>query len=603
VTESAALVDEILNRIVRELQKGAPEQLYETLVAARYAVARSMESFDAGATISSRFPTPADLAAALEARDPTVIAFAPYMLALVDRPAALALALALVKVPVPAAQSKVEIHARRAAYRAIGESADVLPLDDILEMAFAEVFVDSTAIIQALLARPEVAHAAGRYAILKRLGDTPDEVSSFRGEFRDTLLALQIAEKDAATLAHLHAIWLKEEHPYRTQALQWLFRAGHEGLAPIAAKLPGLLLDHAAPAYQRHDALNATFMLGDADAAANVLLPRLGSMDDVGITTQDVLRHLGFALAGNRFPRADPRWVEAVVGLSADPALSAAAKEVLGRMDKAAVKKATAAAAKGAKAPAKKKAEEKTATAKAPAAKTDYLARYLAGEHEKVWDELRALGEGVRAEGVVEQAQEVAREMMRRLQKNVEIIAAALEKGRYNFAAKKPVVLARVDAPKKITALEKTLGGPIPLALAAFYEVFESVSLAEDPEGMTDAYTIDPELGRSDPLVIVSLAILAKDLAEQANSASRCAYVAPDWLTKYDVNDEYPDEHPARMLVPDAGADAKLDTQQGPPIFFVDYLRAYVQRGGFYRLDAAKNQNEIATLTPGVVPF
>jgi hypothetical protein len=55
-----------------------------------------------------------------------------------------------------------------------------------------------------------------------------------------------------------------------------------------------------------------------------------------------------------------------------------------------------------------------------------YLERYLSGEHERVWDELVALGAAVREEPVYSDALAVARETMRRARANIDGLIARL---------------------------------------------------------------------------------------------------------------------------------------------------------------------------------
>lgn len=49
-----------------------------------------------------------------------------------------------------------------------------------------------------------------------------------------------------------------------------------------------------------------------------------------------------------------------------------------------------------------------------------YLERYLAGEHEQVWRDIVALGDAVREEPAFTDAEAMAREMMSRVQRNIE---------------------------------------------------------------------------------------------------------------------------------------------------------------------------------------
>jgi hypothetical protein len=62
-----------------------------------------------------------------------------------------------------------------------------------------------------------------------------------------------------------------------------------------------------------------------------------------------------------------------------------------------------------------------------------FLERYKAGEHVAVWDELTALGEGVRHEPYYADAVAVAAETMRRARHNVELIIRRLEARGYRF--------------------------------------------------------------------------------------------------------------------------------------------------------------------------
>lgn len=62
-----------------------------------------------------------------------------------------------------------------------------------------------------------------------------------------------------------------------------------------------------------------------------------------------------------------------------------------------------------------------------------YLERYLAGEHERVWDELIALGSSVREEPVYSDALAVAYELMWRVRRNLETLIPRLVGIGYEF--------------------------------------------------------------------------------------------------------------------------------------------------------------------------
>jgi hypothetical protein len=62
-----------------------------------------------------------------------------------------------------------------------------------------------------------------------------------------------------------------------------------------------------------------------------------------------------------------------------------------------------------------------------------FLERYKQGEHTVVWDELLALGEAVREEPLYDDALSVARETMRRVRSNIELLIPRLRTAGYDF--------------------------------------------------------------------------------------------------------------------------------------------------------------------------
>jgi hypothetical protein len=135
-----------------------------------------------------------------------------------------------------------------------------------------------------------------------------------------------------------------------------------------------------------------------------------------------------------------------------------------------------------------------------------YLERYLAGEHEGVWVELLALGERVREEPVYSDALAVARETMRRVRHNIELLVPRLEQLGYrfgyewvdedelDFADHQPPVFAppKPDVHERITELE-TLAGVLPLSLQAWYETVGAVNfVGMEPEHWRQLAPVDP---------------------------------------------------------------------------------------------------------------
>jgi hypothetical protein len=67
------------------------------------------------------------------------------------------------------------------------------------------------------------------------------------------------------------------------------------------------------------------------------------------------------------------------------------------------------------------------------AASATYLERYLAGAHKPVWAELVALGERVYEEPLYADAWAVARETMRRVRTNLDLLIPRLRAAGYHF--------------------------------------------------------------------------------------------------------------------------------------------------------------------------
>lgn len=83
---------------------------------------------------------------------------------------------------------------------------------------------------------------------------------------------------------------------------------------------------------------------------------------------------------------------------------------------------------------------------------SSFLERYKRGEHEQVWDELVALGSGVREEPVYADALAVARETMRRARHNIELLIPRLVAVGYQFGYGwvQPFVRARLLWPYRV---------------------------------------------------------------------------------------------------------------------------------------------------------
>jgi hypothetical protein len=137
-----------------------------------------------------------------------------------------------------------------------------------------------------------------------------------------------------------------------------------------------------------------------------------------------------------------------------------------------------------------------------------YLDRYLAGEHERVWEELTSLGDQVRDEPTCCDALAVARETMRRVRLNIELLVSRLTRLRYQFgydhlraeadwARRQPKVFvpARQLAADMLSAFEKRIG-TLPLSLYAWYETVEEVSFVGRAPHSCGHFRFNPDVFR-----------------------------------------------------------------------------------------------------------
>jgi len=160
-----------------------------------------------------------------------------------------------------------------------------------------------------------------------------------------------------------------------------------------------------------------------------------------------------------------------------------------------------------------------------------FLERYQAGEHELVWQELVALGPGVREDPNAADALAVAYETMRRVDANVRTLVKRLTAMNYVFASTPAAhVPPRAAVSKEIADFEKEMG-VLPLSLRAFFEVVGEVNLigthpSLDPKGNTVA---------TDPLVVYGFDEGLAEYDDEDEGPSGLT-IAPDDLHKANVS-------------------------------------------------------------------
>jgi hypothetical protein len=250
---------------------------------------------------------------------------------------------------------------------------------------------------------------------------------------------------------------------------------------------------------------------------------------------------------------------------------------------------------------------------------TPFLTRYLAGEHEQVWEDLVALGAVVRDAPYLTDAQAVARETMRRVSHNLHLLIPRLHECGYRFGYQWAVEQG-ISSPEQADELE--LGDPVlsppsrhirqviheleqrvgmlPLSLQAFYEEVGGVNFV-GAHPIWGAYGLDA-------LVVTSAEQLMAldDLAhwgEDKEEDGTCALLmAPDEHHKYFVSGDL-----YLIRVPAPAADA-LVVHERHHTTFVNYLRICLQWAGLPNLEqilqaAPQQVAEIALLTRDLVPL
>lgn len=232
----------------------------------------------------------------------------------------------------------------------------------------------------------------------------------------------------------------------------------------------------------------------------------------------------------------------------------------------------------------------------------NYLERYRNGEHAQVWAELQALGERVRQEPYLADAEAVAAETMRRVRRNCERIVARLNVLGYVFGtypdgtrrsyAAEPLGAPLAGANDEIDELEEE-AGPLPLSLLAFWREVGAVDLVGMHPGWPgglDPLVVDPPEG--------ALSFLFDE--EDDEGAGKFAGLAPDDLHK----DNASGGDPYGLRLPNPAADFLLEYEHRG-LLFVPYLRlAILEWGGFPGLeDRDQPFPPLDELRAGLEPF
>lgn len=233
---------------------------------------------------------------------------------------------------------------------------------------------------------------------------------------------------------------------------------------------------------------------------------------------------------------------------------------------------------------------------------TSWASRYRSGDHVAVWDDLRAFGSSGVPENLREDAEDVARETMRRVASNVDVLVDQLSSAGYAFAHPDEVRQAPTEDDVEAMAKAEAIIGPLPLALRACLEIVGAVDLCGDGGKMLphvryhtpprEPWDLDP-----DPLVLHSGRMLWDMLSSAVGDVTLgCACTDPeeDELCGFHTNGFF------FSIAPDGAAKANFSggdhyihlpsANPDPPfigipvpgsISLVEYLRRSHAWGGF----------------------
>jgi hypothetical protein len=215
-----------------------------------------------------------------------------------------------------------------------------------------------------------------------------------------------------------------------------------------------------------------------------------------------------------------------------------------------------------------------------------YLERYQSGEYKQVWDDLILLDKAVLEPDVYEDAATVARETMKRVRHNVELLYERLIELKYKFEAPEYAFREAIPHERKIhlTYIEDTFG-KLPLSLRMWYEeVGDVVFLGSHPllSNLLPKYkeprTNQPECCLySDPFFCFIWEFDPKSLYTFTKAdATGFVEFSPDYYYKVGVSGD----EPLKLKLSHNSIDSTVYNFVRK-IYFVDYLRWVFHWGAF----------------------
>jgi len=222
------------------------------------------------------------------------------------------------------------------------------------------------------------------------------------------------------------------------------------------------------------------------------------------------------------------------------------------------------------------------------------LDRYLAGEHEAVWQDLLALGAAVREDPYAADALAVAYETMGRVEANVRTVSERLVRIGFTKSDGPLHASPQRSVDTQIRQLEK-IAGTLPISLRAFYEIVGSVNWMGKHTSLLPAnHPFCP-----DPLVVFPIEAALETVHMFGDDGEPSILIAPDELHKANISGG----GPYQIEVPDPAADGVLRCERHH-LYFVEYLRLVFRFGGFPGFEGFEYPPpELAELCADLLPF
>lgn len=292
----------------------------------------------------------------------------------------------------------------------------------------------------------------------------------------------------------------------------------------------------------------------------------------------------------------DKRWVDLFVRFRRDKELGYTAKQVLEFVDPKLVKESM----KTASAKEEKRRPIKAATK----GNGDLVKRYLQGEHEEVWKELRAY-ESVEGE-LLDEAVSVANETMKRVAHNADLLAERLANRGWKALFGSLRTAPQPEDVEMIERIEEFTGERLPVSLRAFWEIVGGIDFIWDNES-GEPPDLGDDLVMEDPLCVLGPQICVEEIEDfeldPDDGEPLSVTLAPDYLHKANISGG----EPYAIILPFKGVDP-IFANERHNLPFVDYLRLCFKFGGFPRLEHHPDRTPgtrrfLTEMTKDLLPF